>query len=217
MCYGYWKDVVYETLPELTVQKQMSILHVRQFKKRISNSNSSECGRLLAKFVFSNPLVVLEQIVAQISGYENLSKSVLESMKYFHDMTFDCTVYSLLIAFSAEKSKLKADGKNLSIWFKNLSSFAGEFFRKRPEALGAILQYILNRLKDENCLEVVILQELVSRMAGIDHVEDVELSMLEGQMGGLALMAETAFKTASKKNLRRSPTHFLANFRPFRP
>jgi len=210
--YGYWSEHAYSLCPEMAMQRAMSVLHVRQFKKRISNSNIKDCGRLLVKCAFSNPLVAMEEIVQQISSYENLIKPVLESLKYFHAFTFDCLVYTLLLHFSQEKPRL-SEGLNVAHWYKNLAVFSGFFFRKYPDAeLGAIIQYIINRLKDEDmldetCIEVVVLRELISHMAGIEAIEDLGEIQLEGQGGGPVLQSETA--TFRQLKNKKKPTAYL--------
>jgi len=210
--YGYWMEHGYTLTPEMRMQKALSIQSVRQFKKRISASNIRECGRLLVKCGLTNPLVVLEQVVVQISEYDNLIKPVLDSLKFFHPMTFDCLVYVVLFHLSSEKSRLSG-GLHLSHWFKNLAVFCGYFFRKYPDSeMLAILQYVVNRLKDydnldENCLEVVILRELITHMAGIDAIEELGEIQLEGQAGGVVLQSETA--TFRQMKNKKKPILFL--------
>lgn len=203
--YGYWKDVAYGASPEAAAQRAHAIQGTKYYRKRISGSNFRECSRVLAKFIYSNPLVVLDEVLAQVEQYGNQVQPVIESFKYFHPMTHDCLVYVLLLRLSSER--LKLNGTNLAGWFRCLSTFTGQLFHKYPDIeLTAVVQYVVNQLKMERTLDVEVLCELVRNMSGIDYIEELEVEQLEGLMGGPVLEAESG-NIKMKKTKR--PTRVL--------
>eukprot|EP00467_Chlorarachnion_reptans_P021643 CAMPEP_0114501074 /NCGR_PEP_ID=MMETSP0109-20121206/8301_1 /TAXON_ID=29199 /ORGANISM="Chlorarachnion reptans, Strain CCCM449" /LENGTH=1425 /DNA_ID=CAMNT_0001678773 /DNA_START=253 /DNA_END=4530 /DNA_ORIENTATION=- len=195
--YGFWLNHGYDLSPEMVMQKALSIVHVGEFKRKCSNSNTKDFGKYLIKVAFSNPMIVFEEIVQHVAKFENLVKSTLESFRYMHPMSLDCMIYLLLLQFSKEETRI--NGLNPASWYKNLTHFCGLFFRKYPETeLASLMQYVINRLKedeerlDENCMDMDILKELMSCMAGIDVDEELGEEQLKGQSGGPVLQSETA-------------------------
>jgi THO complex subunit 2 len=68
---------------------------------------------------------------------------------------------------SPSKSRLKEDGLNVSVWMQSLSSFCGNLYKKYPSIeLVGLLQYITNAMKSGQGLQLLVLRELVTKMAG---------------------------------------------------
>jgi THO complex subunit 2 len=59
--------------------------------------------------------------------------------------------------------------------------------------LTGLLQYIVNQMKDENSLDLVILKELVEKMAGIEGLEGASEAQIEAMAGGDTLRNEVRF------------------------
>ena len=63
-----------------------------------------------------------------------------------------------------DRPRLKADGVNISHWLTSLASFIGSFFHKYADTeLDGVFQYLVGRLRDKRCLELVVLKEILSK------------------------------------------------------
>jgi THO complex subunit 2 len=164
--YGYWQDTLYQSIPELAEMKAKTIHETKYFRKRLSGSRVKECGRALVKFTLSNPLPVFDLILEQLKVFDNLIVPMVDSLKYMPKLIFDMLSYVLLLALTdTTQSKLKDDGVNESHWFQSVSSFLGNFHRKYCDVdLTGIVQCIVNQLKDERSLDLLILRELLANM-----------------------------------------------------
>eukprot|EP00966_Prymnesium_polylepis_P091701 2122631-Prymnesium_polylepis.1 len=71
---------------------------------------------------------------------------------------------------------------------QSLSSFCGNLYKKYPSIeLVGLLQYIANTLKSGQTLQLLVLRDLVTKMAGIDTLEDLSKDQLDAQAGGETL------------------------------
>jgi THO complex subunit 2 len=105
---------------------------------------------------------------------------------------------------SPKKDKLKSDGTNIAQWFQSLASFAGFLYRKYTTIeITALLQYVVNQLKDGSSLDLVLLRELIAKMSGVEIIEDMSENQLEAQAGGETLKLESQ-PIPQKMNLKRS-------------
>ena len=71
-----------------------------------------------------------------------------------------------------------------------LASFCGAVFRKYPIDLAGLLQYVANQLKAGKSFDLLILKEVVQKMAGIEITEEMTMEQLEAMTGGEQLKAE---------------------------
>ncbi|XP_022246119.1 THO complex subunit 2-like, partial [Limulus polyphemus] len=74
-----------------------------------------------------------------------------------------------------------------------LSSFCGAIFKKYPVELTGLLQYVANQLKAEKSVDLLVLKEIVQKMAGIEATEEITPQQLESMAGGELLRAEGGF------------------------
>jgi THO complex subunit 2 len=92
-----------------------------------------------------------------------------------------------------ERDRLKEDGGSLAGWLQNLALFAGLFFRKYTSVdLSPVIAYIYAQLNDDNTLDLVVLSELLQKMAGLESGANLTEQELEAQAGGPVLRAEVA-------------------------
>ena len=70
-------------------------------------------------------------------------------MRYLTPMSFDVLTFIILSHLaSPQKTQMKTDGLNVSMWMQSLSSFCGNLYKKYPSIeLVGLLQYIANTLK----------------------------------------------------------------------
>lgn len=65
--------------------------------------------------------------------------------------------------------------------------------KKYPIELPGLLQFVANQLKAEKSLDLLILKEIVQKMAGIDATENMTNEQLEALTGGELLRAEGGY------------------------
>ena len=89
------------------------------------------------------------------------------------------------------REKLKDDGQNVSLWLSALASFCGHLAKKYAGIeLSALLQYLVNTLKDNQSLDLLVLKELITRMTGSEALEDVSESQAQAMAGADVLRSE---------------------------
>ena len=197
-----------DSSPELTLARMRTADETKRMMRRLSKENTKQYGRHLGKITHANPCVVFDTILSQIQSYDNLIVPVVEMMKYLTPMSFDVLSYMLLAHLSdPEKTRLKSDGLNVSLWMQSLSSFCGNLYKKYPTIeLVGLLQYIANTLKSGQSLQLLVLRDMVTKMAGIDMFEDLSQDQLEATAGGETLRNSVTDILGIAKNTKRSST-----------
>uniref|UniRef100_A0A672TCV9 THO complex subunit 2-like n=1 Tax=Sinocyclocheilus grahami TaxID=75366 RepID=A0A672TCV9_SINGR len=74
-----------------------------------------------------------------------------------------------------------------------LASLCGAVFRKYPIELAGLLQYVTNQLKAGKSFDLLILKEVVQKMAGIEITDEMTVEQLEAMTGGEQLKAEGGY------------------------
>ena len=79
------------------------------------------------------------------------------------------------------------------ILFPGLASFCGTVFRKYNIELTGLLQYVTNQMKACKSYDLLILREIIVKMAGIEVTEEMTPDQLDALAGGELLRAEVDF------------------------
>jgi THO complex subunit 2 len=85
--------------------------------------------------------------------------------------------------------------------------FCGTLYRKYNVDLNGILQYVVNQLKHGNNLDLILIKELIQKMASIESLEELSENQVLAYAGGEILRAEATHigaQTASKSTKRSS-------------
>lgn len=180
------------TSHQLTLKKAMTISDTRKILRRLTSDNVKQISRQLLAVVHSNPLIVFNTILGQIEAYDNLVVPVVDSMRYLTAMGMDVLSFALICNVSSERNKMKLDGANTSLWITSLAQFSGNIYRKFPNIeLVGLLRYIVERLKSNESVDLLILAELLSKMGSCLALEDISVDQLEARAGGPTLGMET--------------------------
>ncbi|KAG9317173.1 transcription factor/nuclear export subunit protein 2-domain-containing protein [Chiua virens] len=124
-------------------------------------------------------------------AYDNLAGVVIQALRYVTTMGFDVLVYIILDALSNPyKNRVKDDGVNISDWLQSLASFTGMLFRRYSADLSPLLKYIVHQLYNGQTTEIVVLRELIWKMAGIEPLPSLSDSQITAMAGGPALRIE---------------------------
>lgn len=173
--------------------RSSSITEARKVMRRLAKENVRQYGRLVAKVTHSNPVIVLPLIIDQLQAYDNIIAPVVDAFKFLTPLSFDVLIFYLLKSLSSpERDRLKEDGTNIASWLQNLAQFSASLFRKYYASLdlSPLLKYIYSQLIDDNCLDLVILQDLLTQMTGVDRPENWSEGVIEGMAGGPILLQQ---------------------------
>jgi Transcription factor/nuclear export subunit protein 2/Transcription- and export-related complex subunit/THO complex subunit 2 N-terminus len=175
--------------------------------KRLSKDTIRDMSRAVAKCCHSHPLVVFSTILNQIESYDNLVQVMVDACRFVTPLSLDVLGYCILQRLSVSsdgdgssadsRSRLKANGVNVSQWLQSLESFIGAFYKRFPLVeFQGLLFYLLQRLKGGNVSELGVLRTLLKNGAGwsfadYSPAESLSTTQLEGRAGSTRLKRET--------------------------
>ena len=181
---------VYQEHPELVLERARCRDEMRILLKSLTKENVGKKRRALGKLSNSNPLVVGDVVVDYVQEWESMIEVCKEALLYCSSLALDVLSYLFLEelggALHIKKGFLQDDNANLERWLVNLSSFISDVYVKYPRTeMKGLLQHLFNRLRNDAFGELVLLRDLVSKMAGIRYeVESVSNEVLEARCGG---------------------------------
>ncbi|RWS14898.1 THO complex subunit 2-like protein, partial [Dinothrombium tinctorium] len=200
--YSNWKAEPQIALMIRT--RSITMKRIKYIMKRLSKENVKLSGRQIGKLSHSNPSFLFEYILSQIQSYDNLIGPVVDSLKYLTPISYDVLAFCVIEALSdPSKDRTKHDGATISAWLLSLSNFCGSVVKKYPVELPGLLQFVANQLKAEKSLDLLILKEIVQKMAGIETTEEMTNEQLAAMAGGELLRAEGGYFN-QVRNTRKS-------------
>lgn len=144
------------------------------------------------------------QMLLQIQAFDNLIGPVVDSLKFLTSLSFDVLVYCIIeVLADSGKGRTKHDGATISPWILSLSNFTGSVVKKYPVELPGLFQFIANQLKAEKSLDLLVLKEIVTKMAGIEATEQMTDDQLAALSGGELLRQEGGYFN-QVRNTRKS-------------
>jgi THO complex subunit 2 len=194
--YAFWKNKSDQLHPEVLLAHKTATMETRFLMKRLSKENVKKFGRVLGKFSHSNPGAVFDKILATIQedGYNNLIDPVVDALRYITPFAKDMLAYCVIEAISnPKKERLKPGDINIGEWLQTLSTFASKVFLKMSINMRGILQYVINKLKAREGFDLVVFQDIIKKLTGMERVEDVTDVQLLAMTGGLVLAEAGSF------------------------
>jgi len=94
--YGEWTSVTSKRIPELKNAIAATERKTRDLLKRISKTNVTKMSVELAKIATSNPVTVMQIVLGQVEGYDNLIECVVDAARYFTPLGFDAVGFCVL-------------------------------------------------------------------------------------------------------------------------
>ncbi|KAH9077515.1 transcription factor/nuclear export subunit protein 2-domain-containing protein [Lactarius deliciosus] len=195
--YGEWKTRTYTTHPELRLRAVQVDRESKGVLRRLSHNTIDTLSGTVAKIAHSNPCIFFANAVNQIMAYDNLASVVVQALRYATNMGFDVLVYIILDALAnPHKDRVKDDGVNTSDWLQSLASFTGMLFRRYSADLSPLLKYIVHQLYAGQTTEIVVLRELIWKMAGIEPLPSLSETQIAAMAGGPTLRIEAVASSA---------------------
>ncbi|XP_045492361.1 THO complex subunit 2 [Colias croceus] len=198
--YARWKNESGEKIPALMRVRGNSLQRIKHIMKRVSKENIKPQGRLIGKLSHAAPAFLFDYMLLQIQTYDNLIGPVVESLKYLTSLSLDVLGYCLVEVLS---SKGSATGAAHPPWLQALAAFAGAAYKKHNIELTGLLQFVADRLKAQQSQDLLILKEIVQKMAGIEAAEEMTPEQLDAMAGGELLKGEAGY-FSQVRNTRRS-------------
>ncbi|KAF9076495.1 transcription factor/nuclear export subunit protein 2-domain-containing protein [Rhodocollybia butyracea] len=190
--YGEWRSEMYKSHPELRIRQVQADRESKGILRRLSHKTIDSLSGPLAKLAHSNPCILFSNAVNQIMAYDNLASVVVQALKNVTNMGFEVLIFTILDALAnPHKERVKDDGVNTSDWLQSLASFIGMLFRRYNTSLHPVLTYINHQLQNGQTTEIVVLRELIWKMAGIEPLPSLSDSQIQAMAGGPALRIES--------------------------
>ena len=202
MIYEEWFTKRVSRLPDIKAAFEQTRAETKDVMKRISKTNIKPMARALAKAAYSSPGVVFSVALNQIESYDNLVEVVVECARYFTYLGYDVLTWSLMSSLSGQgRDRVQADGMLTSKWLAALSLFAGRIFKRYSSLMNPspILQYVTNQLRKGNTVDLIVLKEMITSMAGIVPDTNFNDSQIWALSGGELLRQLTFVKLLDKR------------------
>ncbi|XP_044012120.1 THO complex subunit 2 [Aphidius gifuensis] len=203
--YARWKNDTPMQHPALLRKRADAQKKIKSIMKRVSKETIKPVGRTIGKLTHSSPGVLFDYVLIQIQLYDNLIGPVVDSLKYLTNISYDVLGYCLVETLAgADRDRLKHDGNSISLWLQSLASFCGAIYKKYNIELTGLLQYVANQLKAQKSLDLLILKEIVQKMAGIEAAEEMTSEQLDAMAGGDLLKNEAGYFTQVRNTKKPS-------------
>ncbi|EEP79464.1 conserved hypothetical protein [Uncinocarpus reesii 1704] len=201
--YAEWYFGQTSRLPDIKSAFDQARFETKDALKRLSKTNIRPMARTLAKIAYANPGIVINVAVSQIESYENLIEVVVECARYFTYLGYDILTWSLINSLGHKgRSRMQESGLLTSRWLNSLASFAGRVFKRYSSIMNPVpvLQYVAEQLRHNNSTDLIVLEQLVSSMAGIVTDTNFNDAQVQAMAGGEVLQSQTMLQLLDKRH-----------------
>ncbi|KAL4957506.1 transcription factor/nuclear export subunit protein 2-domain-containing protein [Aspergillus filifer] len=200
--YAEWYFGQTSRLPDIQAAFDQAKAETKDVLKRLSKTNIRPMARALAKIAYANPGIVINVAISQIESYENLIEVVVECARYFTYLGYDILTWALISSLGQKgRSRVQEGGLLTSRWLNALATFAGRTF-KRYSVMDPtpVLQYVVEQLRQNNSTDLIILEQMISSMAGIITDTNFNDSQIQAMAGGEILQSQTILQLLDKRH-----------------
>ncbi|KAJ5573603.1 uncharacterized protein N7459_008030 [Penicillium hispanicum] len=200
--YAEWYSGQTSRLPDIKSAFDQARAETKDVLKRLSKTNIRPMARALAKIAYANPGIVINVAISQIESYENLIEVVVECARYFTYLGYDILTWSLINSLGQKgRSRVQEGGLLTSRWLNALATFAGRTF-KRYSVMDPtpLLQYVVEQLRRNNSTDLIVLEQLISSMAGIITDNNFNDAQIQAMAGGEVLQSQTILQLLDKRH-----------------
>lgn len=200
--YAEWHSGQTSRLPDIAAAFNQAKAETKDVLKRLSKTNIRPMARALAKIAYANPGIVIITAINQIESYENLIEVVVECARYFTYLGYDILTWALVNSLGQKgRSRVQEGGLLTSRWLNALATFAGRVF-KRYSVMDPtpVLQYVAEQLRHNNSTDLIVLEQMISSMAGIISDTNFNDSQIQAMGGGEILQAQIILQLLDKRH-----------------
>lgn len=200
--YAEWYSGQTSRLPDIKEAFDQAKAETKDTLKRLSKTNIRPMARALAKIAYANPGIVITVAMGQIESYENLIEVVVECARYFTFLGYDILSWCLINSLGQKgRSRVQEGGLLTSRWLNALSTFAGRVYKRYSVMDPApVLQYVVEQLRHNNSTDLIVLEQLISSMAGIISDNDFNEAQIQAMAGGELLRSQTILQLLDKRH-----------------
>ncbi|KAL4925390.1 putative THO complex component (Rlr1) [Aspergillus undulatus] len=209
--YSEWYSGQTSRLPDIQSAFDQARAETKDVLKRLSKTNIKPMARALAKIAYANPGIVINVAISQIESYENLIEVVVECARYFTYLGYDILTWALISSLGQKgRSRVQEGGLLTSRWLNALSTFAGRTF-KRYSVMDPtpVLQYVVEQLRQNNSTDLIVLEQMISSMAGIITDTNFNDSQIQAMAGGEILQSQTILQLLDKRHESKNTSRRL--------
>ncbi|KAJ9227240.1 hypothetical protein DTO027B5_754 [Paecilomyces variotii] len=209
--YAEWYSGQTSRLPDIKSAFDQARAETKDVLKRLSKTNIRPMARALAKIAYANPGIVINVAISQIESYENLIEVVVECARYFTYLGYDILTWSLISSLGQKgRSRVQEGGLLTSRWLNALATFAGRTF-KRYSVMNPtpVLQYVVEQLRHNNSTDLIVLEQMISSMAGIITDTNFNDNQIQAMAGGEVLQAQTMLQLLDKRHESKTTSRRL--------
>ncbi|EAW12618.1 putative THO complex component (Rlr1) [Aspergillus clavatus NRRL 1] len=209
--YAEWYSGQTSRLPDIKSAFDQARAETKDVLKRLSKTNIRPMARALAKIAFANPGIVINVAISQIESYENLIEVVVECARYFTYLGYDILTWALINSLGQKgRSRVQEGGLLTSRWLNALATFAGRTF-KRYSVMDPtpLLQYVVEQLRQNNSTDLIVLEQMISAMAGIITDTNFNDSQIQAMAGGDILQSQTILQLLDKRHESKTTSRRL--------
>lgn len=189
--YGRWKTVHTTRHPELTIERGKTIGRTKYVIKRLSKDTVKMMGRILGKLAHTHPSFVFDYLLGQVQTFDNLIHPVVDALRFLTNLELDVLMFCVLEQLaSPSKESLKASDGTTSSWLISLATLVGALLKKYTIELAPVLDYVGMQLRSDKSADLLILNEMLHCMAGVEKGAQATQEHIEALSGGELLRAE---------------------------
>ena len=187
--YESWITISYKLHPYLIMKSIVVWKEIQKWQKSLSQENQRKHGRILQIISNSNPIIVFDSIIRIIILYENQINVIINTLGFCSLLSCDIITFIICKILQEKKSNIDPESIGLDKTFKNLSVFISLFFKKYYNSeLNGIINYIIDKFnKSPSDMDIYILKDLISNMAGIYTQEELNENQVRIESGGYKL------------------------------
>ncbi|KAF8358575.1 thoc-2 [Pristionchus pacificus] len=199
--YGRWKTVHTTRHPELTIERGKTIGRTKYVIKRLSKDTVKMMGRILGKLAHTHPSFVFDYLLGQVQTFDNLIHPVVDALRFLTNLELDVLLFCVLEQLaSPSKESLKASDGTTSSWLISLATMVGALLKKYTIELAPVLDYVSMQLRNNKSADLLILNEMLHSMAGIEKAAQATQEHIEALSGGELLRQEAGSYGSSIRN-----------------
>lgn len=201
--YYNWR--IYLKTNEVVLSKRFQgKVNAKACMKRVSKENVKQIGRLLGKLSHYSPVTLFDIILYQIQMYDNLIGPVVDALKYMTNLSYDVLGFCIFDSLCNDRRE-KHDANGVLPWYQSTSLFCATVFKKYNVDLSGILLYIMEQLKNNRSVDLLLLKEILQKMTGIDITDVMTDHQIDALGGGELLKAEAGYY-GQQRNFKKTAT-----------
>ncbi|CAD8184298.1 unnamed protein product [Paramecium octaurelia] len=219
-CYSKWKDIhQFSTINQTIRAAQLTKEHIRSFFNKIDKDNKDKMMVKFAKLSHNQPMIVMNVLRRNRLEIPDNNSVIVHTLGLATPLSLDILQFIMIqwLCDFNDESKVRDKDIECRYWFKNIAQFIASVLRKYYTIdMQGLFAYLIDVFstdqsnpsisKNESIIkpEILILRELIEKMTGIVHIEDLTPQQIQALAGGRYIQLETTSQTNEFRRSRKS-------------